>query len=154
MMVADQADDWLRATVEAAGELCDTTLGVALNQCQHQARLPENLTGCIVALVGVEESIQVGLASDSQGCQSLARALFCSDEDLPESDVADALGEIANIVAGGVKKRKSHSHSAMVLGLPLVMVGQLRLSERQVLAQNDVLMGDIPVRVWVICNRE
>src|SRR5512147_990453 len=110
-------DDWLSATVEAASEFASTTLDAALESVASTSKLPVDLTGCFVALVGEEGSLQIGLASDSAGCMTLAKALFASDEDLPEEDVGDALGEIANIVAGGVKKRMATGQVPLALGL-------------------------------------
>ncbi len=149
-----EAQAWLDATLDAAGEFSSTTLGFDLGDPNAIRKLPESLTGCFVALVGEAESIQIGLASDSAGCQTLAQALFAADEPVPESDVTDALGEIANIMAGGVKKRRSASHGGMSLGLPIVMEGHVRITDRQEMAQLDVALGDVPVRLLILCNRD
>jgi hypothetical protein len=146
--------DWLGATLAAAAEFSETTLGTGLGDPNAIRKLPENLTGCFVALVGQEESLQIGLASDSEGCQILAQALFASDEALSESDVADALGEIANIMAGGVKKRGGATNGGMALGLPIVMEGHVRVSEHQQMTHCDIALGDAPVRLLVVCTRE
>jgi chemotaxis protein CheX len=145
--------DWLKATVEAAAEFSSTTLGAALEVLDADSRLPLDLTGCFVALVGEEGSLQIGLASDSTGCMTLAKALFASDENLPDEDVGDALGEIANIVAGGVKKRMAIGKVALVLGLPIVMEGHVRLTERQAIAQVDVALGEVATRLLIIANK-
>jgi hypothetical protein len=149
-----EIQSWLDATLASAIEFSETTLGMGLSDPDPAQRLPENLTGCFVALVGQDESLQIGLASDTHGCQVLARALFASDEELSESDVTDALGEIANIMAGGVKKRRSENNSNMVLGLPIIMEGHVRISDHQRMAHLDVALGEVPVRLLVVCNRE
>jgi CheY-specific phosphatase CheX len=154
MTGSEEASAWLNAMMEAAAEFTQTTLGMELGDPCSIRRLPENLTGCFVALVGQEERLQIGLASDPSGCQTLAQALFAADEELPESDVTDALGEIANIVAGGVKKRRSDAAAGMTLGLPIVMEGHVRVTERQEVAHVDTVVGEVPVRLLVICNRE
>jgi CheY-specific phosphatase CheX len=153
MSLSDEAKVWLEATLDAANEFSSTTLGFDLGDPQAIRRLPENLTGCFVALVGEQESLQIGLASDSAGCQTLAQALFAADEPLPDPDVSDALGEIANIIAGGVKKRRV-AKTGMALGLPMVMEGHVRITDRQEIAHLDVALGDVPVRLLVVCNRE
>src|ERR1700690_4029619 len=102
MTAAVALDVWLHATVDAASEFATTTLDCVLESVTSNGELPVDLTGCFVALVGEEGSLQIGLASDTAGCQTLAKALFASDDDLPEEDVGDALGEIANVIAGGV----------------------------------------------------
>lgn len=144
--------DWMKATVDAASEFSSTTLGASL-MVLRGSNLPIDLTGCFVALVGEEGSLQIGLASDSAGCMTLAKALFASDDDLPEEDVGDALGEIANIIAGGVKKRMATGQVPLALGLPIVMEGHIRLTERQQIAQLDVSLGDVPIRLLIVSNK-
>jgi CheY-specific phosphatase CheX len=145
-------DDWLQAALGAAEECSKTTLGCALNTSE-QPRLPPELTGCFVALVGDSGSLQIGFGSDPAGCQTLAKALFASEVDLPEEDVSDALGEIVNIIAGGVKKRMSAVQPPLAIGLPIVMRGQVRLSERQQVLEAEVSLGDVPVRLLVLSNK-
>lgn len=152
--MAYDAEVWLKATVDATAEFCETTLAMEMRAGVDAPKLPANLTGCFVALVGHEEALQVGLASDPAGCQTLARALFAADDELSESDVSDALGEIANILAGGVKKRMSDAHGGMSLGLPIVMEGHLRVTDRQQIAQLDIALGEVPVRLLVVCSRD
>jgi len=143
---------WLNATIEAAAEFSTTTLDAPLAPLDS-SNLPIDLTGCFVALVGEVGSLQIGLASDSMGCQTLAKALFGSDDDLPDEDVGDALGEIANIVAGGVKKRMASGEISLALGLPIVMEGHIRLTERQQIAQVDVLLGQVQTRLLIVSSK-
>lgn len=154
MTLSDEAQAWLEATRSAAEEFSETSLGVGLGDLQATRALPGNLTGCFVALVGQEESLQIGLATDSFGCQTLAQTLFAAEEELSEADVTDALGEIANIMAGGVKKRRSESHGGMLLGLPIIMEGHVRVTDHQQMVTLDIAMGEVPVRLLVVCNRE
>jgi CheY-specific phosphatase CheX len=145
---------WLQAATDSMSEFCETTLAMEMRRGVTSPRLPENLTGCFVALVGQDESLQIGLASDPAGCQTLARTLFACEDDLSEADISDALGEIANILAGGVKKRMSEYYASMILGLPIVMEGHIRLTDRQQMAKHDIALGEIPVRLLVVCSRE
>jgi chemotaxis protein CheX len=154
MSAAIALDEWLSATTEAASEFATTTLDAALETADASGVLALDLTGCFVALVGEEGSLQVGLASDAAGCQTLAKALFASDDDLPDTDVSDALGEIANIIAGGVKKRMATVQLPLSLGLPIVMEGHLRITERQQMAQVDVRLGKTPARLLIVCNKD
>lgn len=100
--------------------------------------------GAYVSVVTPEEPVQVGLVVERPGCQSLAKALLGmepGDEDLPESDVSDAMCELINMVAGGLKRRVD-GRVSIVLGLPLFVAGhplpnqQHRLSVRA-LGLND-----------------
>lgn len=146
--------EWLAATVDSAAEFAATTLRGTLGHVESHDAIPAQVTGCFVALVGEDESIQIGIAASAEGCQSLAQALFASDEPLDDADVSDALGEITNIVAGGVKKRVSQKRTQLAIGLPIVMDGHLRLSERQQLVSADVAIGDVAVRLLILCSRQ
>jgi CheY-specific phosphatase CheX len=148
------ASIWLDATVSAMAEICSTTLAMDIRTGVEAPKLPENLTGCFVALVGQDDSLQVGLASDAAGCQTLARTLFAADDELSDTDVNDALGEIANILAGGVKTRMAATHTGISLGLPIVMEGHLRVTDRQQVVQLDIALGEVPVRLLVVCSRD
>lgn len=153
-MTAHDPQVWLDAASDSTAEFASTTLAFELRQGDDLPRLPENMTGCLVALVGQNESLQVGISSNAEGCETLARTLFASDDELSEDDISDAMGEIANIVAGGVKTRMAKLFGGLQLGLPIVMEGHVRVTERQQIAQRDVALGDVPVRLLVVCNRE
>lgn len=144
---------WLQAALGAASEFANASLGMDLKQVDDGYHLPPELTGCFVALIGDSGSLQVGFGSNPEGCQSLAKVLFASTEDLPEEDVSDALGEIANIIAGGVKKRMAAGQPPLAISLPIVMQGHIRLTDRQHLLETEVLIGDVPVRLLVISNK-
>jgi CheY-specific phosphatase CheX len=145
---------WLNATAESMAEICRTTLAMDLRRNVDTPKLPANLTGCYVALVGKEESLQIGLASDAQGCQILAQTLFGADNELSDTDVNDALGELANILAGGVKTRMAATFGGISLSLPIVMEGHLRVTDRQQVGQLDVALNDVPIRLLVVCSRD
>lgn len=145
---------WLTAARAAAQEFASTTLGLVLTEAVPGSEMPEDLTGCFVALVGDEDSIQIGFATNASGCQCLAKALFASEAELPNEDVYDALGEIANILAGGVKMRLASAHSQLAIGLPIVMEGHLRVTERQVLVAEDFLLDQVAIRLLILCGRE
>lgn len=145
---------WLAATRAAAEEFAATTFSLTLTPADAGAEMPNDLTGCFVALVGEEGSIQIGLATSGAGCQSLAMTLFASDAELPDEDVYDALGEIANIIAGGVKMRLASARSQLAIGLPIVMEGHLRVTERQLLVTEDFVLGQVPIRLLILCSRE
>lgn len=152
MNAAVTIDEWLSATVDSTAEFAATTLRGTLTHVEAHDTVPAQVTGCFVALVGEDESIQIGIAASASGCQNLAQALFASEEPLDESDVSDALGEITNIVAGGVKKRVAAKRTQLAIGLPIVMDGQLRVCDRQQLVTADVAIGDVAVRILILCS--
>lgn len=142
---------WLDATSNAAQELAETALGCEFSIDSATDRIDgADLTGCFIALAGEETSVQIGVASDGDGCQALAQSLLGEESALPEADVTDALGEIANILAGGVKKRMAGADPTMRLSLPLVLQGTLHVTEHQKLALIPVHFGEIPARLLVV----
>lgn len=145
---------WLEATVSAAAELCQTTLGTELVVAEHGVPLETGMTGCFVSIFDDVGSVEVGMASDPAGCQSLAQALFASDEPLSDADVTDALGEIANMLAGGVKKRMQVNDTPMQLGLPIVMDGRIRPTDRQNLLCSNVQLGDVIAQLVIVSGKD
>jgi CheY-specific phosphatase CheX len=107
----------------------------------------------MIALVSDSASVQLGIASTKEGCQALARALLAMDpdeEDLPEEDVADAIGEVANIVAGQVKSAMSDTDASLRIGLPLFVQGKVDYSDEVESAVADLNIGPVPVTFIVL----
>ncbi len=59
-------------------------------------------------------------------CEVLTRSLFAMEdgEEPAMADMADALGEIANVAAGVLKASRAAAGQAVQLGLPLFMEGR------------------------------
>ncbi|MBN1824886.1 MAG: chemotaxis protein CheX [Candidatus Eisenbacteria bacterium] len=147
--------EWLNAAVDATEELSTTALGFEGTEVlATQESLPHDLAGSYIALVGEETSLQVGLASSDAGVMILAKALLGMDPDdeeaLSESDVSDALGEIANIVAGGVKNRMADRDPSMKLGLPMIVHGHVQATDRMQTAIADVRIGPVEAQLLVL----
>jgi len=84
--------------------------------------------GAYVPLSSSDSVVQLGIVAERLHCEALSRALLGMAEDEPfgsEGDVADALGEIANMVAGSAKTRMSERVPDIVLGLPLCVNGRI-----------------------------
>jgi CheY-specific phosphatase CheX len=147
-------NSWLEATVSAAAELCQTTLGTELVIAEHGVPLGAEVMGCFVSIFDDTGSVEVGMAADPAGCQTLAQSLFASDEPLSDADVTDALGEIANMLAGGVKKRLQIENTPMQLGLPIVMDGRIRPTDRQDLVCSNVQLGDVVAQLVIVSSKD
>ena len=120
---------WMDALVE-------TMAGVAINPLGYRGSevvdylesLPEGLNGAAVPFDRGEHKLRFCLMGDERANQALAHALFCmgpSDPKLSKDDVADALGEILNILAGLIKNRiaardlaEAHPDIKLQIGLP------------------------------------
>lgn len=68
----------------------------------------------------------LAVMGDRTSCDAITRVLFAMDEDeSPElEDLADGLGEIANVAAGVLKAKRLEAGERVQLGLPLFMEGR------------------------------
>jgi len=114
--------------LEAAfAEVAARALG--LDPVEVERRLEEPPTpyqGAYLGLLAARGAIQVGVASDEAGCQALSRGLLGLPEGEPPlcaAELADALCEIANIVAGGFKGRVRETTGSLAMGLPVFFRG-------------------------------
>lgn len=117
-------DDWMRALESAAHELAEEGLGFSEGKVvPGHLELHEVPWGSLVALTAEDRSVQIGLVASDEHCPTLVRAFLQleEDEELEDQDVADALGEMANVLAGGVKVRLEDG--SLNLGLPVVLRG-------------------------------
>ena len=122
--------NWFEATAESTLELATQVFGFEHGQLTGDlAEMREGRWGGYVSLINEESAVQLGLASDAAGCRILARTLFgmeAEGEELAEIDVADAINEVVNIIAGGVKNRMDERFPSLRLGLPLFVEGRIK----------------------------
>lgn len=74
------------------------------------------LTGGLSAMLGIHCPSAVGLA--------VAGAMLGMEPEEINADVKDALGEIANMMAGGIKERLSSENIDLELAIPTAITGQ------------------------------
>lgn len=119
---------------------------------ERTSQIPANMPGAFIPLIGPNESVQVGIVSSVEGCTRLARALLQADADLEVSpaDVADALAEAANILAGFVKRNIQDHLDPVQLGLPLYVNGHLETSDRVRAMVTHLRVGPISLAVIVL----
>lgn len=130
--------DWLAVAVESAAETATGALACeAAEQVGGVERLlPDDTAGAYVPIIAGNERLLVGLLSSDAGCQDLSRRLLGMEpEEVPSGDdVADAVGEIVNIVAGVVQRRVAGRMPVLELGLPFFIRGQVVASDKQEVA--------------------
>ena len=146
------------ALTESASEVAATVLGGMPFAVVHGAAEASDRAahGAYVGLVAQEEPIQVGLLAEPAGCQMLAKALLgmdAGDEDLPSSDVSDAMCEIINIVAGGLKRRVA-GKLPVTLGLPIFVAGPPLPNQQQEVVAQELQLGSVPVRLLILTQKE
>jgi hypothetical protein len=155
----------LDALVDAMSEVCGAALGVSMREL-GSATIDVSVDalgsrpglgpvdGAFMSLVTPEEPIQVGLVVERPGSQVLAKALLgmeAGDEDLPESDVSDAMCEVINMVAGGLKRR-ADGRLSIVLGLPLFVSGEPLPNQQHRLSARALELGSAKVSVILLTH--
>lgn len=122
-------DDWIGAAELSVGEVATTALSFArVERASADSPEPGSLFGAYVPLVATGCQVQVGVVAELQACRALARSLFGMDPDAEfeaDGDVADALGEIANMVAGCMKSHMNERAPGLNTGLPLCVAGHV-----------------------------
>ncbi|RYZ09573.1 MAG: chemotaxis protein CheX [Myxococcales bacterium] len=140
----------LEALVAATGEVASIVL--AGSTCEPLEGDVASGHGAYLSLSTPEEPIQVAIIVGAQDCQLLAKALLGlegEDEDLPAGDVSDAMCEIINMIAGGLKRRVS-GELAVTLGLPMFVSGQPLPNQQQEVSSRSLRVGDASVKLILI----
>lgn len=73
-----------------------------------------NLEGCF------------GICCDQASVQAIAAGMLCLEPgaSLSDSEISDAIGEIANMIMGGVKTRVQHEITNIEISIPTVTLGR------------------------------
>lgn len=119
---------WVQSVVDAMLD-AGMMLGFEDSDVNEDGDSPgDDFIGANIAVVGDEHAVQLGVLSSPDQADKIARAMLGMepDEDLPHSDMADAIGEIANIIAGGVKGAMVDDAPGLRLGLPVFSEGPFR----------------------------
>jgi hypothetical protein len=99
--------DWVAAMAAASTELA-LSLGIdGVELLGWHDVPPTGMAGAYIPLLAEDQTLQLALLASPAGCADLSRLLLGMepDEDVSDADIADAVGELVNIVAGGVKQR-------------------------------------------------
>jgi hypothetical protein len=144
---------WQAAVEAGVRDLARDGMGQAdLHLVERTTLIPPGMPGAFIPLIGPNESVQIGLVSSPAGCVTLARALLQSGDELVVSpaDLADALSEAVNILAGFVKRNIQEAVNPVQLGLPLFVNGHLETSDRVRAAVTHLRMGSLELAVVVL----
>jgi len=113
------------------------------------------MIGAHIPLVGSGQAFDVALLSSADGCHALSRAILCMAPDAPvrDTEVADAVGEIVNMLGGSMKRRITFG-ADLVLGLPIFIHGYLQPTDRLSVIALPVRLGTIETIVLVAGHRD
>jgi CheY-specific phosphatase CheX len=149
-------DELLAVVARAAEELFTVQLGCrGFSIVGRSTGVAVTDVGSYVALVGDEQSAQIGLVASIDTCRMLARQMLAMDEgeELDDGDMCDAIGEIANILGGTTKRLMHEQTGPFKLGLPLFMQGRLIASERQEVGSLTIRIGSAVANLIVLRMR-
>jgi len=110
------------------------------------AELAVGWSSAVTVSGGWHGMISVELPTDM--AEQITRRMLCLDEEsLPDEDVADAVGELVNMIGGGVK---SLMPGPSALSLPVVAAGRVaRPSEVEEVCRFDAVWAGSPLVVSV-----
>jgi CheY-specific phosphatase CheX len=120
-------EDLANLAVESVSALAPV---LGLVPCEVLARLkssPPGLTGMAVRVEGTKTLVVVSVLSNAAGRSQIARALFqmeAHQEPPPVRDEDDAMGEVANVLAGQIKAATVSRDHTMRLTPPEKITGE------------------------------
>ncbi len=118
----------VKLSVDGLIEVCQSMLGISLKPVGPITSFePTGLEhGSCISLTRPGKSWNLALFGTTTSCKNLARALLSMspEENIGNEELADALGEILNMVAGITKRKGPPGEGQSVqIGLPLFMSG-------------------------------
>jgi hypothetical protein len=145
--------DWLLAAVSATEEVAETALACQAGPLPQEAGgLGDDFCGSHIALFSDAGSLQISLLSTPEGCAALCRELLGmtpEEAELETAEVADAFGEIANLLAGSMKTQLNDKVKGLSLGLPVFISGQILRRRDERIESSLLRVGDVPARIEV-----
>ncbi|MEO7729511.1 MAG: chemotaxis protein CheX [Kofleriaceae bacterium] len=149
---------WRTAVEGAAGEIASYALSFsgAVVQDPVGVECTVALIGAHLPLIGDGHAYDLALVTTPAACRALARAILCIAPDAPvrDAEVADAIGEIANMLGGGVKRRLAGASAVdLLLGLPIFLHGYIEPTERMVMICLPTRLGTIETMVLIAGHR-
>jgi hypothetical protein len=144
--------EWMNLTVDSATEIATGALGMGNVRWQRPpgVTLPPDLCGVYIPLITEGYSVQIGVLGRRDVCASLAKSLLGmgADEGFEDdADVFDAVGEVTNMIAGGLKVRAA-AHLDVKLGLPHAISGAALLPGGTTFEHGLLTMDDNDV--WLV----
>lgn len=121
--------EWLSVAADSTREIAQGPLAMATAVWRDVPGLllPDDLYGVYIPLLSEGLHLQFGLLAERRVCAKLASSLVgpAPDESLDsDEDVFDAVGEVTNMIAGGIKIRVAGRANVSV-GLPLALRGKV-----------------------------
>lgn len=144
--------DWVVAMADASTELA-LSLGIdGLEVLGWHDVPPTGMAGAYIPLLAEDQTLQLALLATPAGCADLSRLLLGMepDEEVSAADVADAVGELVNIVAGGVKQRMQDVAGGLRLGLPVFIHGYVQPTQQLEVSLASARLGEVDTHLMAL----
>ena len=149
---------WRTALETAAKEVATYALSVSGAVIKDPVGLETTtaMIGAHIPLVGSGQAFDLALVATADGCQALSRAILQIGPGpaLRDAEVADAVGEIVNMLAGSMKRKLSGFGADLTLGLPIFIHGYLQPTDRLSVIAFPTRFGTIDTIVLVAGHRD
>ena len=145
-------DQWAGAATAATIDIAIQVLGLDAAIQLEQAVPFAAPFAAYVPLSSSDSHIQLGIVAELIDCERISRTLLCLSDEEPfasEGDVADAIGELANVIAGATKTMMNPTVPDIVLGLPLCVKGRIETQGVEQ-AATELLVGSMRVRIVLL----
>ena len=115
--------------VQSAGEVFQTMVFMPITQGQQAMKIKGEPRGYIsgtISITGEDINGNVSLILDMPLATRIFRSMMGLDRNAPvnDQDINDAVGELANMVAGGAKSKLQEQSVYFKIGLPTVVIGE------------------------------
>jgi CheY-specific phosphatase CheX len=141
--------NWRDAIEGSATELARVALNFTGAKADPVEVLPPGLVSAHIPMIG-SRCYELSLEITREAAAQLAGAMLYSEPgSLEPSEIRDAIGEIVNMLAGGVKRRLPGGVD-LELGLPVFVNGAVEPSSRCSLMSFALQLGSVGAYVVVI----
>lgn len=138
-------------------EVAKTALGLSEMATLERLDAPyPEYQGAYLGLVSTQGALQIGIASNEAGCQALAKGLMGmgeGDPPLEPAEMADAVCEIVNIVAGAFKGKVRERIGQLTLGLPVFFRGPAQPTGHTAVKVAQLASGPITAALLIVFPR-
>jgi chemotaxis protein CheX len=115
--------EWVQRMEAAANDVFASMLGVEVSQSHFDSVNGSVELTALVSLTGDPEGV-LEISCHTASAARLAMLMLGSDGPESDENAKDALGELCNMVAGGIKSRCSSSEDRCRLSVPAVISGK------------------------------
>ena len=114
------------AIIESAKEAFETMVFLPIEEIPDQPDSPDPATSliCTISFTGPYRGF-FSVRCYMQSAERVAKSMLMAEEDqkLEEAEISDALGEVTNLIIGGIKSRLSDLFSEIKISIPSTVKG-------------------------------